>query len=139
MSLRTLLFFAVLAAVPMGARAATAAASATPRVDATFAAWDTDKDHQLSLAEFRAGSAALQQAAAVEVALHRQFQAMDADHTGALEAAEYSTLVLVKRAGKAAPPLSAFDANKDQRLQFIEYVQLVRRLGAQSPATGAGK
>ena len=118
---------------------AAAAPSADARVDAAFAAWDTNKDHLLSLAEFKAGWAALQKATAVEAGLHRQFQAMDADHSGALDAAEYSNLALVKRAGNSAPSLSAFDANKDQRLQFGEYLQLVRRLGAQAPAAGTGK
>jgi hypothetical protein len=37
--------------------------------------------------------------------------------------------MLIKRAGASAPPLSKFDANQDQRLQFGEYVQLVRELG----------
>ena len=113
-----------------------APAGADARVDATFVAWDANRDHLLSLAEFKAGWAALQKATAAEMALHRQFQAMDADRSGALEAGEYANLVLVKRAGKAAPALSAFDADKDQRLQFGEYLDLVHRLGA-APVTPA--
>jgi hypothetical protein len=42
--------------------------------------------------------------------------------------------VLVRQAGKAAPPLSAFDADGDRLLGFSEYVALVRRL---APAPGA--
>jgi Ca2+-binding EF-hand superfamily protein len=135
--------FLLSAAIATFAPAATAAnppagtAAADTRVDATFAAWDTNKDHQLSLAEFKAGWAELQKASAAEAALIRQFQSMDTDHNGALDANEYANLLLVKRAGKAAPPLSAFDANKDQRLEFGEYVALVRKLGAQPAATRA--
>ena len=136
MSLHTFLLpFLIL--VSSSAAAATPQASApqaapggAARVDATFAAWDANKDHLLSLSEFEAGWAALQKATATEVALHRQFQAMDTDRSGAIEDGEYANLMLVKRAGKAAPALSAFDANKDQRLQFGEYLDLVRRLGA---------
>lgn len=127
----------VQAAPPATPAPAAAPANADARVEATFAAWDTNKDHQLSLLEFKAGWAALQKETAAEVALHRQFQAMDTDHDGALDANEYGNLVLVKRAGKAAPPLSTFDANKDQRLQFGEYVELVRKLGAQAAPTPA--
>ena len=146
--IRILLLACLAALAPCGADAATAVAGgASPaqarpadRVEATFAAWDSNKDHVLSLAEFQAGWAALQKATAIEVRLHRQFQAVDADHDGTLEAGEYANLVLVKRAGTGAPPLSAFDANKDQRLQFPEYLALVRKLGAQpAAAPAAGK
>ena len=140
MSMRMLLPCIVLATIALPATAAPpapsapatpAAAEADARINALFAAWDANKDHQLSPAEFKAGWTALQQAAALEAALHRQFEAMDADHNGALDAAEYANLYLVKQAGKAAPPLSAFDANKDQKLEFGEYVALVRKLGTQ--------
>lgn len=129
---------AVRAATP--AAATPAAAPAPSRVEATFAAWDTNKDHVLSLAEFQAGWAALQKATLAEMRLRQQFRAVDTDKDGAIEAGEYANLVLVKRLGKAAPAMSAFDANKDQRLEFPEYVELVRKLAAQpapaSPAAG---
>lgn len=138
MNLKSLVPVLLVVAFPIVA-AMPSATSADARVDATFAAWDTNKDHQLSQAEFEAGWEALQKATAVEAGLHRQFQAMDADHSGALDAGEYSNLVLVKRAGKSAPPLSTFDANRDHRLQFDEYLQLVRRLGAQAASTEPGR
>lgn len=142
MNLRIILLASLAAIVPFAAQAANTPAQAkqTDRVEATFAAWDSNKDHLLSLAEFQSGWAALQKATAIEMRLHQQFQAVDSDHDGSLEAGEYANLVLVKRAGKAAPPLSAFDANKDQRLQFPEYLAVVRKLGAQpAAAPAAGK
>lgn len=129
--LATLAFPAAAAPPAPSAPATPASADVDARINAMFTAWDANKDHQLSPAEFKAGWIALQQAAAVEAALHRQFDAMDANHDGALDAGEYANLMLVKRAGKAAPPLSAFDVNKDQRLEFGEYVALVRKLGTQ--------
>ena len=62
----------------------------------------------------------------------------------AIDAAEYGKLLLVERAGNGAPPLSMFDTDKDQRLQFPEYLALVRHMterrtvaptGAVAPAT----
>jgi len=76
MNMRILLFSILLAApaavvqaAPPATAAPAGAAAGDARIDATFAAWDTNKDHQLSLAEFKAGWAALQQAAAAQGAL----------------------------------------------------------------------
>jgi hypothetical protein len=104
--------------------------------DAAFKALDTDRNGVLSPQEFRAGYAGLQRAIAVEIRLAEQFRAVDANHDGAIDGGEYARLVLVGRLGKAAPPLSTFDANGDHRLGFGEYVAAVRRLAAlQSQAT----
>ena len=51
--------------------------------------------------------------------------------------AEYANLVLVKQAGKAAPGLATFDANKNQKLEFSEYLTVVQRLAASQPAAPA--
>jgi hypothetical protein len=113
--------------------AATRPASA--QAAGVFEALDTNKDKALSLQEFQTGYAGVQHAIAREVRLREQFRTIDADHNGAIEAVEYTNLVLVKRAGKAAPALSAFDADKDQKLGFAEYVAAVRQLSALHPAT----
>jgi hypothetical protein len=120
-----LLLAAALAAAP--------APAPTPRadpVDAVFAALDSDRDGTLSRAEFRAGHAALQKAIATEVRLRDQFRAVDRDRSGAIEAAEYSKLVLVRRAGASAPAFAAFDADGDAKLGFGEYLVAVRRLAS---------
>jgi Ca2+-binding EF-hand superfamily protein len=118
---------------------AAAGNAADGRAAALFARWDTNRDHALSQAEFEAGWAALQRAVAVEMQLRKQFQVLDRDRDGALDAGEYAQLELVKRAGKAAPPLSDFDASKDQRLQFAEYVAAVAKLGAATAPAKGGK
>jgi len=99
-----------------------------PQVDATFAAWDRDHNGALSLQEFREGSRGMRRMAGVRDRLHQQFEAVDADGNDAIDAAEYGKLLLVERAGKGAPPLSMFDTDKDQRLQFPEYLALVRHM-----------
>lgn len=52
-----------------------------------FAAMDANHDGNLSQEEFRQGHAGLRQAIALEVRLREQFQAIDADRSGALDAA----------------------------------------------------
>jgi hypothetical protein len=39
-------------------------------------------------------------------------------------------LELIKAKGRAAPPLSEFDADRNQALSFAEYETLVRKLAA---------
>ena len=123
---------------PPAKPAAAAAADKTvpPEVDAAFAAWDVDKNGALSRDEFRNGWIALRRAGELQARLRTQFHTVDANKNDAIDASEYGTLVLVKRAGNAAPPLSAFDANKDQKLEFDEYLALVQRM-AQPAAKAA--
>lgn len=120
--------------------AAPAPSAARPDpVAATFKAWDKNGDGQLSLPEFRAGWEQMQAALRVEQALRRQFAALDTNHDGAIDASEYGNLVLIKQAGKAAPPLARFDANGDGKLEFVEYVKLVQALAPPQDAGKGGK
>lgn len=121
------------AAVPT----AIAPGSIPPQVDATFAIWDVDHDKLLSLQEFRNGWLQLRQRTVIDQRMQRQFHAMDANRDGALDAGEYANLLLIKSAGKSAPPLSTFDANKDQKLNYAEYTDLVNRL-ARAPKAQDG-
>lgn len=130
--------FAMIAFLPMccvaWAAMAGQAATLAPRADGSskvFAAMDANHDGHLSQEEFRKGYAGLRQAIALEMHLREQFQAIDADRNGALDAGEYADLALVKQAGRTAPGLSAFDANKNQKLEFEEYLAAVRALFAQ--------
>ena len=116
-----------------------AAAPAVAPVDAEFAQWDADHNGVLSLQEFRQGWHA-RTTEIIQARLRGQFANIDADDDGAIGAAEYGNLALVRRAGAAAPPLARFDGNKDGRLQFAEYLQLLRQLApAEGPAAATGR
>ncbi|MCL6619580.1 MAG: EF-hand domain-containing protein [Thermomonas hydrothermalis] len=106
-------------------------------VEQTFKAWDRNGDGQLSREEFRTGWQQLQEALRLQQALRRQFASLDSNHDGAIDASEYGNLLLIKRAGKAAPPLARFDSNGDGKLQFAEYVKLVQTLAPQQSAPAA--
>ena len=104
--------------------------------DATFAAWDKDGNGALSKDEFRNGWAATRDDLALR-RLRTEFARHDADKSGKLEAGEYAQLALVVRAGKSAPQMTAFDANKDGGLQFNEYLDFVKTAGTQAAAPKA--
>lgn len=116
------------AAASPAATKAVAAEAVPPRVDATFRLWDRDRNGVLSLQEFRTGSASLRREGVRQSRQRVQFDKVDANDNGAVDAGEYPALLLVERAGKSAPALSAFDANRNGRLEFVEYQGLVRRL-----------
>jgi Ca2+-binding EF-hand superfamily protein len=123
------------------ASAQTAATAAAPQDLAadTFKQWDKNGDGQLSLPEFRAGWQQAQAAAQLQMQLRRQFANLDSNHDGAIDSSEYGNLVLIKNAGKNAPPLARFDSNGDGKLEFAEYVKLVEALAPQQQPKAAGK
>ncbi|WP_449447009.1 EF-hand domain-containing protein [Thermomonas brevis] len=124
------------------AQSATAqqAKPAAPDPAATaFKAWDRNADGQLSLVEFRAGWQQAQTASKIQATLRRQFATLDANHDNAIDAAEYGNLLLIKQAGKAAPPLARFDGDGDGKLDFTEYAKLVETLAPHEAGKGAKK
>ncbi len=145
MSIRaiTTLMLALVAAQANAQQAAkSAAASAVPAADQAgdaFKAWDKDHDGSLSPVEFRAGWQQVQRMAEVQARLRHQFGTVDANKNGAIDPAEYGSLLLVKQAGKRAPQMATFDANRDGKLGFGEYVRLVQALAPQDAGTAAAK
>lgn len=122
------------------------AAPAQPQADEatrTFRAWDKNGDGQLSLQEFQQGFRQTQEALQTVRNLRRQFATIDANHNSAVDPNEYGNLLLIKQAGRNAPPLSRFDANGNGKLEFNEYLKLVEALApkaqGQTPAAGQNR
>ena len=124
--------------VPANVKPTQAVAAQDPAGEA-FKAWDKDRNGSLSPVEFRTGWQQVQRVAEVQARLRHQFVRVDADKNGAIDPAEYSGLVLVKQAGRNAPQMAVFDANRDGKLAFGEYVKLVQTLSAKDAAKGAAK
>ncbi len=127
-------------------RPAGTTAAQAPTVDEatrTFRAWDKNGDGQLTMAEFSEGFKRAQATVQAAANLRRQFAAIDANHSGAIDPTEYPNLVLIKNAGRNAPSLSRFDGNGNGKLEFNEYVKLVEALSprpqAQPAARGQGR
>lgn len=119
------------AAKPASSVAAPARPTANPAgeaqaatADQLFASWDADKNRSLSITEFKNGWESAREQN-IMGRLEMQFRAGDKNKSGTIEAAEFANLPLIKRGGPGAPPMSAFDANKDQKLDFKEYLELV--------------
>ncbi|CAM0997421.1 EF-hand domain-containing protein [Rhodanobacter sp. Root179] len=131
---------AATSAAPVAAAGDATAGPLTPPATTAasiFHAVDANKDGALSPQEFAAGYAAVQRLMTLEIRLREQFGRVDADHGGSIDASEYARLMLVRRAGAAAPPLAAFDADGNGSLNFAEYVAAIRRLAALRPAPAA--
>jgi hypothetical protein len=110
-------------AKPAAAPAAQAAQKpVTPEM--VFDSWDKDKNKTLSVDEFKAGWTEIQMRQVV-AKLHANFVQMDTNKSGALEANEFANLELIKKAGAKAPMLSAFDDDKNGKIEFKEYVEMV--------------
>ena len=75
----------------------------------------------------------------MQARLRHQFTTVDANKNGAIDPAEYGNLLLVKNAGAKAPQMSVFDANRDGKLGFGEYVKLVQALAPQDAGKGQAK
>lgn len=114
---------------------------AEPPADVLFRTWDANKDGVLSKEEFRAGWASVRQRAATnaQARLRTQFDRADANKDQAIDEKEYQGLVLVRRAGANARPLSRYDANKDGKLQFEEYLVMVQDMAPRTAAPAGGK
>jgi len=65
--------------------------------------------------------------------LRETFASMDTNKDGVLEAPEYANLELVRKAGASAPPMSTFDTNKSQTLDFKEYVGFIKAMVKTKP------
>ena len=99
-------------------------------IDKMFAALDTDNNKQLSFDEFKRGVVAERRQAMLLQQLGQLFKAGDKSGNGTLEAVEFNALPGVKAAKEPKPKFADFDLNKDQKLDFREYVQFVGRMSA---------
>lgn len=124
-----------------GGESAGAVEEPTPAVvGQTFTAWDTDGNGVLSRLEFENGWKSIRRLRRDHrQALRKRFDEMDANRNRAIDPDEYRRLTLIQHAGRAAPPLSDFDTNGNGRLEFDEYMALVRRQSAAGMAAGHGR
>ncbi|MGV8930740.1 MAG: hypothetical protein ACOH1R_01315 [Luteimonas sp.] len=100
--------------------------------DTMFKRWDKNSDSTLSVAEFGAGWQEIQNARTLRN-LHDNFVAKDTDGNGSLGPVEYLKLELIEKAGASAPPISKFDTDKSNTLDFKEYLGLVGALVKPTP------
>jgi Ca2+-binding EF-hand superfamily protein len=117
------------AAAQTSSAPAAAPAVSPETLDAMFQRMDKNDDKMLSLDEFKAGIVARERAI-VLVRLQAQFKSMDKNNSGALEPTEFYELPLMKSGGSNVPTFTAADTDRDQKLNFKEYVALVGKYAA---------
>ena len=89
-----------------------------------FDLWDTDRNDALSQQEFELGWEEL----LLQGRLNKQFNVIDSNQDSVIDANEYKELLLIKDAGDAAPVLSEFDRDNNGKLEFSEYLLLVKEM-----------
>lgn len=106
-------------------------------VERTFTAWDVDKNGMLSRSEFEQGWKSIRRVQRnQQQVLRERFGEMDRNRNQAIDSDEYQRLVLIQRAGSAAPPLSDFDTNGNGKLELDEYLTLVHKQSMANAAAG---
>jgi Ca2+-binding EF-hand superfamily protein len=97
-------------------------------IDQMFAALDKDKNKQLSYEEFKNGVVAERKQAMLMQRLGGIFKEADKNGNGSLEPQEFNTLPGLKAAKEPKPKFTDFDADKDQKLSFREYLTFVQAM-----------
>lgn len=102
-------------------------------IDKMFAALDKDNNKQLSYDEFKNGVVAERRQAMVMQRLGQIFQEADKNDNKTLELVEFNALPGVKAAKNPKPIFGDYDKNKDQKIDFREYVEFVSKMSQQAP------
>jgi Ca2+-binding EF-hand superfamily protein len=102
-------------------------------IDKMFAALDKDNNKQLSYDEFKNGVVAERRQAMLMQRLGQIFQEADKNGNKTLEVVEFNALPGVKAAKDPKPKFADYDKNKDQKMDFREYVEFVSKMSEQAP------
>jgi Ca2+-binding EF-hand superfamily protein len=102
-------------------------------IDKMFAALDKDNNKQLSYDEFKNGVVAERRQAMVMQRLGQIFQEADKNGNKTLEQVEFNALPGVKAAKEPKPKFADYDKNKDQKMDFREYIEFVSKMSEQAP------
>ena len=102
-------------------------------IDKMFAALDKDNNKQLSYDEFKNGVVAERRQAMLMQRLGQIFQGADKNGNKTLELVEFNALPGVKAAKDPKPKFADYDKNKNQKIDFREYVEFVSKMSEQAP------
>lgn len=102
-------------------------------IDKMFAALDKDNNKQLSYDEFKSGVVAERRQAMLMQRLGQIFQEADKNGNKTLEQVEFNALPGVKAAKDPKPKFADYDKNKDQKMDFREYLEFVSKMSEQAP------
>lgn len=101
-------------------------------IDKMFAALDKDNNKQLSYDEFKQGVVAERRQMLVMQRLGQIFHEADKNGNKTLELAEFNALPGVRAAKEPKPKFADYDKNKDQKIDFREYLEFVAKMSGQA-------
>jgi hypothetical protein len=102
----------------------------TQGIDQMFAELDKDKNKQLSYDEFKIGVVNQRKQAIIIERLRENYKANDKNKNGTLEAVEFNALPGLQAMPAPKPAFATYDLNKDQKMDFREYVEFVGKVNA---------
>jgi len=97
-------------------------------IDQMFKAMDRDGNKQLSYAEFKAAVVNERKQMMVIERLRSEFIQLDKNKNSTLDAAEFNAHPGLKSLPAPKPQLVEFDRNKDQKMEFGEYVNFIEQM-----------
>ena len=100
----------------------------TQGIDKIFADMDTDKNKQISFEEFKVSVVNQRRQMFIIEKLRENFKASDKNGNGTLEIAEFNALPGLQNMPPPKPAFATFDLNKDQKMDFREYVEFVGKI-----------
>ncbi len=107
--------------------AAKPAANPGENAEALFKRIDSNGDKMISLGEFKSSLEAQRQRSQALQRLQGQFKQMDKNKSGSLESVEFSELPMIKSGVKPVPTFTETDTNRDQKVDFREYVGAIAK------------
>ncbi len=97
-------------------------------IDQMFKAIDRDGNKQLSYAEFKTAVVNERKQMMVVERLRAEFMQLDKNRNSSLDAAEFNAHPGLKAVPEPKPQLAQFDRNKDQKMEFGEYVGFIEEM-----------
>ena len=104
-------------------------------INQMFESLDINKNGQLSLEEFKQGVIAERKQAMVLQRLNSIFRQADNNNNGYLTETEFNAMPPVTKAGPVKPKFVDFDANKDSKMSFREFLYFIEK---SKPSNNAG-
>lgn len=100
----------------------------TQGIDQMFATLDKDNNKQLSFEEFKVGVVNQRRQVFIIEKLRENFKASDKNNNGTLEVTEFNALPGMQGMPAPKPAFATYDLNKDQKMDFREYVEFVGKM-----------
>jgi Ca2+-binding EF-hand superfamily protein len=105
----------------------------TQGIDQMFKAMDKDKNGVLSFEEFKTAVVAERRQMMVIEQLQNNFRAADTNKNNTLNLTEFNALPVMAKLPAPKPVFATYDLNKDQAMDFREFLGFVQQISKTNP------